>query len=58
MILELYSDVPEAYELNLKINQMGMQYFKAAKTADKMINTYQEIKMDTEISLQRRKAMH
>ena len=37
---------------------MGMQYFKAAQTAEKLISTYQEIKMDTEISLQRRKAMH
>ena len=50
--------MPEAYEVNLKINQQGMQYFKAAQTAEKLVSTYQEIKMDTEISLQRRKAMH
>lgn len=40
MILELHGDVPEAYELNLKINQLGMQYFKAAQTAEKLISTY------------------
>ena len=35
-----------------------MQYYKAAQSAEKSITTYQEIKMDTVISLQRRKAMH
>lgn len=35
-----------------------MQYIKASQTAEKMISTYQDSKMDTEISLQRRKAMH
>lgn len=35
-----------------------MQYFKAAKSADKLINSYQSHKMDTDVPLQRRKAMH
>lgn len=57
-MLSLHSDVPDAYELNLKINHLGMQYFKAAQTAEKLIDSYAEIKMDTQVSLQRRKAMH
>lgn len=42
----------------MKINQLGMQYYKSAKAAEKLIKQYQEIKMDTEISLQKRKAVH
>ena len=34
------TDVPQAYELNLKINTMGMQYFKSCQQAEKMISAY------------------
>lgn len=51
-------DIMAADDANMRVKTLGHAYFEAAEGAEKFIHNYQELKMNTEIALHKRRSMH
>lgn len=51
-------DLMEADDANAKVKTLAHAYFEASECAEKFIHNYQELKMNTDIALHKRRSMH
>lgn len=51
-------DIMAAEDANVRVKAMAHGYFEAAENAEKFIYNYQELKMNTDIALHKRRSMH
>lgn len=45
-------------EMNSRVRSSALKYFESSETAEKFIQNYQELKLNTDIQLSKRKDMH
>lgn len=51
-------DVMAAEDAHSRVKALGLSYFDAAESGEKFIYNYQELKMNTDIPLHKRRSMH
>jgi len=51
-------DIAQVDDSNGRVRSQAQAYFEAAECAEKFIHNYQELKMNTEIPIQKRRSMH
>lgn len=51
-------DVMAAEDAHMRVKALAHAYFEAAESGEKFIHNYQELKMNTDIALHKRRSMH
>ena len=52
------AQINEMTDINNQVKNLANRYFDSSENAEKFINNYQELKLNTEIPLQKRQSLH